>query len=131
MSEEEKKPEPSKTTPGMWIAVIVMAGLISAALTFCGGNGSKGNDSPSTTKAGLTGGSALTACEEYAEHEAPYGFKTKTFDTDVTTTDDRITIVYHDAKVGTAVGGELTQTIRCDVGGTDGAPSVLSFGSID
>ena len=126
---EEKKPAANKMTPGAWGAALVFAVIIVLIMNFCSGNNDN-PEQPNETKLGLTGSTALVACKHKANIEAPYGFDYKTLDTDITTTDDQITIVFNDAKVGNAMGGQLTQTIRCDVGGTDDAPSIISFGAI-
>ena len=129
MSNNEVRPSANKMTPGAWGAAIVFAVIIVLIMNFCSGN-SDNPEQPNATKAGLTGATALVACKKKANVEAPYGFDYKTMNTDMTTTDDKITIVFNDAEVGTAMGGQLTQTIRCDVGGTDDAPSIISFGAI-
>lgn len=76
----------------------------------------------------LTEGHALTACKRQAKIEAPKGFYYKLSNVDITNNNDgTTTIVFSDVLVNNAV----TQTIRCDVGGTNDNPSVLSFGAIN
>lgn len=75
----------------------------------------------------LTHGHALAACKRKASIEAPQGFDYDLGNVDITDNDDdTVTIVFNNATINKS----LTQTIRCDVGGTNDNPSVLSFGSV-
>ena len=76
----------------------------------------------------MTDGHALAACKRKANIEAPQGFDYELSNVDITNNNDgTTTIVFSDVLVNNAV----TQTIRCDVGGTNDNPSVFSFGAIN
>lgn len=96
---------------------------LSTLLAGCG-QGSKSDSS-------LSDSTALVLCKKEAKIKAPYGFKSSLSDTDISRSGGTVSIVFNNAEVGTALGTTRTQTIRCDVTGTDSDPVLDGFGAID
>lgn len=121
---EKKKTDWTGFGP-MIIAIIVGLFIWGLCTNWWSNDRDSSSQSNSST---VTDGHALAACKRKANIEAPQGFDYKFNNVDITNNNDgTTTIVFSDVLVNNAV----TQTIRCDVGGTNDNPSVLSFGAIN
>ena len=121
---EKKKTDWTGFGP-MIIAIIVGLFIWGLCTNWWSNDRDSSSQSNSST---VTDGHALAACKRKANIEAPQGFDYKLSNVDITNNNDgTTTIVFSDVLVNNAV----TQTIRCDVGGTNDNLSVLSFGAIN
>ncbi|KFF31216.1 hypothetical protein [Bifidobacterium bombi] len=128
MSEEKKNnPNHDKEMSGIANAFWLVVGIILIIMLFhgCSGNEKKPDNGP------VQESTALVLCRKKAKAEAPYGFKSRTLDTDIAHRDGKVIVTFHDAEVGTALGATKTQTIECDVSGTNSVPTIEGFGAIE
>ena len=113
------------------VGLVVMVLFICWGVTSCGGDYDSSNSQPSETSMGLKPDSALVACKRAAKTRAPYGFDYSVMHTSYEVHDDSIEYVFRDAKIGNAFGGEMTADVYCEVTGTDSAPTVSVFDTVN
>lgn len=112
------------TNFGQIIAGVALIAVVLFGFYACGSQGGHKDG-------GVQESTALTLCKKTAQQKAPYGFKSSTSDTTISKNGGKVTVTFENAQVGTALGATKTQTVQCDVTGTDANPTVDSFGAID
>lgn len=124
-SSTNKNEKSTNSDAGYIIAAGVLIALIALAFSSCNGDSSSKKAGP------VKDSTALVLCKKEAKKKAPYGFESSTSDTDISHEGGNVVVTFNDATIGTALGANKTQTIRCEVGGSESAPTIEGFGSID
>ncbi|RBQ00033.1 hypothetical protein [Bifidobacterium xylocopae] len=120
----QQRNQSTGSSAGYIIVAAILVTLIAWVFTGCTGS--------SSSKTGpVKDSTALVLCKKEAKSEAKYGVETSTLDTDITHEGGNVVITFNNAKIGTAFGSTRTQTLRCEVSGTEGSPKLEEFGAID
>jgi hypothetical protein len=72
---------------------------------------------------------ALTYCDNLAKDNADYGWQKSLGDTSFEHNGDNIEVIFRNAKLGNALGGQRQVNIKCVVNGTKDDINLVSFDS--